>query len=69
MNGAGASRGFIHASLFDMKFLIFIGVNVGGMIGWSLGEPFGFMTAFFVSGLGSAVGVYAGWWVARRYIE
>jgi hypothetical protein len=51
-----------------MKFLIFIGVNVGGMIGWSLGEPFGFMTAFFISGLGSCAGVYAGWWVARRYI-
>jgi hypothetical protein len=52
-----------------MKFLIFIGINVGGAIGWSLGEPFGFMTAFFVSGLGSMAGVYAGWWVARRYIE
>jgi hypothetical protein len=52
-----------------MKFLIFIGVNVGGAIGWSLGERFGFMTAFFVSGLGSCVGVYAGWWLARRYID
>jgi hypothetical protein len=68
MSGAGVSRGLIHALFSPMKFLIFIGVNVGGAIGWSLGEPFGFMTAFFVSGLGSCAGVYAGWWVARRYI-
>jgi len=52
-----------------MKLLIFVGVNVGGYAGWVLGEHFGFMTAFFISGLGSAVGVYAGWWVARRYLE
>jgi len=52
-----------------MKFLIFIGINVGGAIGWALGEKFGIMTAFFVSGLGSVVGVYAGWWTARRYLE
>jgi len=51
-----------------MKFLIFVGVNVGGFAGWELGEPFGVMTAFFISGFGSMVGVYAGWWVARRYL-
>jgi hypothetical protein len=68
MSTAVLSHGPIHALFSDMKFLIFIGVNVGGAIGWSLGEPFGFMTAFFVSGLGSCAGVYAGWWVARRYI-
>jgi hypothetical protein len=52
-----------------MKLFIFIGVNVGGAIGWSLGEQFGgVMTAFFMSGLGSMVGVYAGWWAARRYL-
>jgi hypothetical protein len=51
-----------------MKLMIFVGVNVGSAAGWFIGEPFGIMTAFFVSGLGSAVGVYAGWWVARRYL-
>jgi hypothetical protein len=69
MSHAGVSQGPIHAFFSDMKLLIFIGINVGGAIGWSLGEPFGFMAAFFVSGLGSVAGVYAGWWVARRYIE
>ena len=69
MSSVGISRGLIHAFFSDMKLLIFVGVNVGGAVGWAIGEPFGFMTAFFVSGLGSCAGVYAGWWVARRYIE
>jgi hypothetical protein len=52
-----------------VKFLIFIGMNVGGSIGWSVAERYGFMTAFMVSSLGSAIGVYAGWWTARRYLS
>ena len=43
-----------------MKFLIFIGTNVGGALGWSAGEPFGMLAAFIASGVGSAIGVYAG---------
>jgi hypothetical protein len=26
------------------------------------------MTAFLVSGVGSGIGVYAGWWAARRWL-
>ena len=51
-----------------MKLCIFIGVNVGGMIGWWLGEHVGIMTAFLVSGVGSVLGVYGGWRVAREYL-
>jgi hypothetical protein len=51
-----------------VKFFIFIGTNVGASIGWSLGEPYGIMTAFIVSGVFSAAGVYAGWWAARRWL-
>lgn len=51
-----------------MKFLIFIGINVGGYAGWALTENFGLMIAFIASGIGSMFGVYAGWWVARRYL-
>lgn len=49
-----------------MKFLIFIGLNVGGSIGWWAGDFVGLWTAFFASGLGSILGIYAGWWVARE---
>ena len=61
-------RGVERATKGPMKLLIFVGVNVGGIAGWAAGEPFGIMTAFFLSGLGSALGVYAGWWAARRYL-
>jgi hypothetical protein len=42
--------------------------NVGASVGWAAGERFGMMTAFIVSGVGSAIGVYAGWWAARRWL-
>ena len=51
-----------------MKLCIFTGINLGGFVGWELGERFGTMPAFFVSGLGSVLGVWAGWWAARRYL-
>jgi hypothetical protein len=52
----------------SMKFLIFIGINVGGYVGWALAEDYGLLIAFIASGVGSILGVYAGWWVARRYL-
>jgi hypothetical protein len=52
-----------------VKLLIFIGVNVFGAIGWTLGDRFGIMWAFALSGIGSIVGVFAGWYAARRLLE
>ena len=51
-----------------MKLLIFVGINLGGYVGWELGERFGMMTAFLLSSAGSVAGVFAGWWVARKYV-
>ena len=51
-----------------MKFFIFLGLNLGGALGWYVGDPFGFMPAFIISGIGSVMGVYAGWWAARRWL-
>jgi len=56
------------ATLDCVKLFIFIGVNLGGYVGWVLGERFGTMTAFVLSGLGSMLGVFVGWWAARRYL-
>ena len=39
-----------------MKFLIFVGINLGGCVGWELGGRFGTRTAFVVSGIGSRSG-------------
>lgn len=52
-----------------MKLLIFVGINVGGYVGWQLGERFGFLPAFLASGAGSVLGVFGGWWLARRLLE
>ena len=53
----------------SVKLLMFIGINVFGAIGWWIGEHFGVLTAFIVSGIGSLFGVYAGWWTARRLLD
>jgi hypothetical protein len=42
------------------KILAILGATVGSAIGWWLGAHVGMMTAFLVSVLGTAVGVYAG---------
>jgi len=52
-----------------MKLCIFIGLNVGGYVGWVLGEQVGLMTAFLVGSLGSLLGIHAGWKVAREYLS
>ena len=62
-------RGSLRAYAGRMKFCIFVGVNVGGAIGWWLGEMNGIMTAFLLSGVGSIAGVYAGWKFAKSYLE
>jgi hypothetical protein len=45
------------------KLMVFVGATVGGWLGWFAGAPFGTMTAFIVSMVGTGVGIY----VARRW--
>ncbi|MDB6156155.1 MAG: hypothetical protein JWL90_4608 [Chthoniobacteraceae bacterium] len=52
-----------------MKLCIFIGLNVGGAVGWWAGEYFGLMQAFIGSSIGSLLGVYGGWRFAREYLQ
>ena len=60
--------GVEYAPSQDVKLFIFIGVNIGGAAGWWLGECVGTMTAFIASGAGSLLGVFGGWWLARRFL-
>ncbi|HVH66416.1 MAG TPA: hypothetical protein VM716_00965 [Gemmatimonadales bacterium] len=50
------------------KLLTLVGASVGGAIGWWLGARIGVMTAFFVSMVGTGVGIYAGRRVAASII-
>ena len=52
-----------------MKLLIFVGMNVVGALGWWIGEQFGLGAAIVVSGIGSILGVYVGWRVARKIFD
>jgi len=41
-------------------FFAFIGASVGGWLGWIVGAHVGLMTAYALSVVGTAVGVYFG---------
>lgn len=49
---------------------MFIGMTVGGYVGWWAGECMGFdfMGDLFVSSLGSIVGVVAAWRIITKYL-
>jgi hypothetical protein len=53
------------------RLLIFIGMILGGYVGWWAGEyiGLGFMGAFLVSTLGSGIGVFVAWRIMRDYLE
>jgi uncharacterized membrane protein YbhN (UPF0104 family) len=42
------------------KLFGFVGATLGSSAGWWLGAHVGFMTAFFMSVLGTGAGLYAG---------
>jgi hypothetical protein len=51
--------------------LTFIGMTVGGSVGWWAGEYVGFelMGTFIISSLGSLVGIYVVWKVTGDYVS
>ena len=46
-----------------IKLCALVGATLGGYVGWYLGEPIGFMSAFMLSMVGTGAG---GYW-ARRW--
>jgi hypothetical protein len=45
-----------------------VGATVGSTCGWWLGAHVGLMTAFFISTLGTGVGLYCGRQIADTYL-
>lgn len=46
------------------RMMGFLGMSIGGTIGWYLGDRIGFFTAFILSIVGTGAGLY----LARRLI-
>jgi hypothetical protein len=51
------------------KVLVILSISIGGWIGWWLGSYIGFMTAYFLSVVGAAAGLYFGQKIMRNYLE
>lgn len=51
------------------KICLFTAISIFGWFGWKLGEPFGIMTAYWISFVGSLIGVFAGCFINRRYLD
>ena len=49
------------------KMLVFIATTVFGSLGWAAGAPWGIMGSFFISMIGTGVGMYVGFKAAERY--
>lgn len=50
-----------------MRFLLFVGMTIGGAIGWWLGDYGGIWWALLGSTAGSIVGVYITYKLTRDY--
>jgi hypothetical protein len=53
------------------KICITVGVIFFSWLGWWLGDKMdlGLIAKYFISGIGSLVGVYVGWFVNRNYLS
>jgi hypothetical protein len=50
------------------RLLVMVGATVGGSIGWWAGSGVGIMTAFLLSVVGTAAGIYAAIKVYENYL-
>jgi membrane protein YqaA with SNARE-associated domain len=74
INGSNESiRCARHPAYFLLRFsamtklCIFVGMTVGSFVGYIVPSSWGIMWAFFISGIGSIVGVYYGWKIGRHF--
>ena len=51
------------------KLLLMTGMTLGGYVGWAIGAPVGVFSAFMVSMVGTAAGLYAARRLADRLLS
>jgi hypothetical protein len=53
------------------RLLVFLGMTLGGYLGWWAGEAlaFGLMGTLLVSSLGSIAGIFGAWKIVRMFLD
>ena len=51
-----------------VKILLLLEATLGGALGWWLGGRIGIMTAYFLSVIGTGLGMYVARWFSREYL-
>jgi len=51
------------------KLVLFLSISICSWLGWKLGSSFGIMTAYWISFVGSLLGVFLGVFINRRFLE
>ncbi len=51
-----------------IRFVMFVGLTIGGGIGWWIGSYVGIWTALLVSTIGSLAGIYVVYRLTRDYL-
>ena len=50
------------------RLFSFIGMTIGGWVGWAIGAPVSIFTAFIISMVGTGVGLYAALRIGKRLL-
>jgi hypothetical protein len=61
--------GIYKRDYYMKKLLIIISISIGGWIGWWIGKYVGTMTAYLLSVVGSAAGLYFGKKIMTDFME
>ena len=49
------------------KAINFLGMTIGGYVGWYIGLPVSVFTAFMLSMVGTGLGLWGAMWAVKRY--
>jgi len=51
------------------KICLLLSISIGGWLGWKLGASWGIMTAYWISFIGSLIGVVIGVFLNCRFLD
>jgi hypothetical protein len=67
-NGVMTRRTHMRGVALLRWIILLLASSICGAVGWELGSWAGTFTAFSLSVIGTAIGIYIGRWVGREYL-